>query len=348
MDILFKNILIKPCLISFIVFTLICISVKNADARYIKKISVETFSEPVEWEKPFKPGIVFSDMLQNSLSILGAYQMVHLKKLDSTEDKKTQVLNKVNGEDNKKNIQKKLINLTSFKNKSLSQYKIRGHILIFKSDTNPLKDGHTKKKAKFHRESAFIKASVEIVNLHTGRLLAKKIFSASSNTGRTIIDLSLPNNDYNSNKFKSHSSGKALWLMNEQVKSFIYKILNELPLEGDLISVNYKNNTAVINLGKINGVKVQDIFTVFSVDPVFNDPIDKVDLGDKYSRKGILKISEVQGRFSKAQIITGIDFVPGDLVVPKHKESKNEKLKKQSHQKDITWGPFMGLSSFSY
>ena len=88
MDILFKNTLIKPYLISFIVFTLICISVKNADARYIKKISVETFSEPVEWEKPFKPGIVFSDMLQNSLSILGAYQMVHLKKLDSTEDKK--------------------------------------------------------------------------------------------------------------------------------------------------------------------------------------------------------------------------------------------------------------------
>ena len=86
----------------------------------------------------------------------------------------------------------------------------------------------------------------------------------------------------------------------------------------------------------------------FSVDPVFNDPIDKVDLGDKYSRKGILKISEVQGRFSKAQIITGIDFVPGDLVVPKYRESKDEKLKKQSHQKDITWGPFMGLSSFSY
>ena len=348
MDILFKKILIKLYLILFIVFTLIGISEKNADARYIKKISVETFSEPVKWDKPFKPGMVFSDMLKNSLAIFGTYQLVELKKLDASEDKKTQGSNEVGAEDDENNIQKKLVNLTSLKNKPLSQYKIRGNVLMFESDTNPLKDGHTKKQAKFHRESAFIQASVEIVNLHTGRLLAKKIFSASSKTGRTNIDLNLPNIDYNSNKFKSHSSGKALWLMNNQVNSFVYKILNELPLEGDLILVDYKNNSAVINLGKINGVKVQDVFTVFSVDPVFNDPIDKVDLGDKYSRKGILKISEVQGRFSKAQIITGIDFVPGDLVVPKYKESKDEKLKKQSHQKDITWGPFRGLSSFSY
>ncbi len=349
MNILFKNIFIKAYVIPFIAITLILISENNADARYIKKLSLETFSEPVKWEKPFKPGMIFTDMLKNSLAVLGKYQIVQLKSLDDADDKKIQVSNEVDGEEeNINNTRQKLINLTPSKSKPLSQYKISGAILLFESDTNPLQEGHTTKQAKFHRESAYIQANVEIVNLHTGRLLAKKIFTQNSNTGRKTFDLNLPNSDYKSNKFKSHSSGIALWLLNSQVTTFIYKILNSLPLEGDLIAVDYKNNSAIINLGKINGVKVQDLFTVFSVESSFNDPVDKVDLGDNYNRKGILKIREVQGRFSKAQIVTGIDFIPGDLVVPKIKESKKEKIDNQLHHKDITWGSFMGLSSLSY
>jgi hypothetical protein len=182
----------------------------------------------------------------------------------------------------------------------LSQYKIRGDILIFDPNTNPLKKGHPAKEAKFHRERAFIQANIELVNLHTGRLLAKKIFTASSDTGRKIFNLNLTEDtDYRSDKFKSHSIGKALWQLNDQVQMFIYKTLNGVPLEGDLIWVDQKNNSAIINLGKANGIKVRDVFTVFSVEPSFEDPVDKVDLGERYTRKGIIKISEVQGRFSK-------------------------------------------------
>ena len=231
----------------------------------------------------------------------------------------------------------------------LSQYKIRGDILIFDPDTNPLKKGHTAKEAKFHRERAFIQANIELVNLHTGRLLAKKIFTASSDTGRKIFNLNLTEDtDYRSGKFKSHSIGKALWQLNDQVQMFIYKTLNGVPLEGDLIWVDHKNNSAIINLGKANGIKVRDVFTVFSVEPSFKDPVDKVDLGERYTRKGIIKISEVQGRFSKAQILVGVDLVPGDLVVPKIRESKNSKIEKQPRQSDIVWGAYKGLPSLSY
>ena len=109
-----------------------------------------------------------------------------------------------------------------------------------------------------------------------------------------------------------------------------------------------KDKIAIINLGKANGVNVRDVFTVFSVEPKFNDPVDKIDLGDMYTRKGIIKISEVQGRLSKAEIIVGLNFVPGDLVVPKIRTLEKLSPNEKSQQQDINWGAYKGLSSLSY
>ena len=374
MDTLIKKIFVKSYLIVFVAFAFLLTFGENVDARFMKKLTVEPFSDPVNWEKPFKPGLLYSSMLEDSLANSGIFQMVELKKIEpnivrifkNDKEQKPGDSNKENEkEETKKDIQAKVISLTSSKSMPLSQYKIRGDILIFDPDTNPLKKGHTAKEAKFHRERAFIQANIELVNLHTGRLLAKKIFTASSGTGRKIFNLNLTEDtDYRSDKFKSHSIGKALWQLNDQVQMFIYKTLNGVPLEGDLIWVDHKNNSAIINLGKANGIKVRDVFTVFSVEPSFNDPVDKVDLGERYTRKGIIKISEVQGRFSKAQILAGVDFVPGDLVVPKNSTPKKllepSKIipwtKRYSHkdkkenllQGGVVWGAYKGLPSLSY
>jgi hypothetical protein len=93
------------------------------------------------------------------------------------------------------------------------------------------------------------------------------------------------------------------------------------------------------------------------------DPVVKVDLGDRYSRKGIIKVSEVQGRFSKAQILAGVDFVPGDLVVPKNNSTPKKLLepkipwtKRYPHkdkkenllQGDVIYGDYKGLPSLSH
>ena len=374
MDTLIKKIFIKSYLIVFVAFAFLLTFGENVDARFMKKLTVEPFSDPVIWKKPFKPGLLYSSMLEDSLADSGIFQMVELKKIESNiikklknnKEQKPEDFNKENeNKKTEKDIQAKMISLTSSKSTPLSQYKIRGDILIFNPDTNPLKKGHTAKEAKFYRERAFIRANIELVNLHTGRLLAKKIFTASSGTGRKIFNLNLTEDtDYRSDKFKSHSIGRALWQLNDQVQMFIYKTLNAVPLEGDLILVDHKNNSVIINLGKANGVKVRDVFTVFSVEPSFNDPVVKVDLGDRYSRKGIIKISEVQGRFSKAQILVGVDFVPGDLVVPKNSNLKkllepskivpwskrySHKDKKENFlQGDVIWGAYKGLPSLSY
>ena len=367
MDTLTKKNFSKSYLLCFLAFSIILFSDTNVEAIFIKKISVEPFSDPVEWEKSFKPGKFFSLMLENNLTDSGFFQMVRFEKIEANviNKFKSQIENKENKEEkNNKDTQRNVTNFTSSIKTSLSQYKVRGNILIFDPDTNPLKKGHTKKEAQFHREQALIKANIELVNLHTGRSLVKKTFAVRSNTGRKAFDIDSQNISYKLDEFKTYSIGKALWELNDQVEIFIYKTLDKVPLEGDLISVDLKNNSAIINLGKVNGVSVRDIFTVFSVEPEFNDPVDKVDLGDRYFKKGILKISEVQGRFSNAQIVFGENFNPGDLVVPKnrnpkkplevskiipgskrysHRDKKNKRL-----QGDITWGAYKGLPSLSY
>ena len=371
MDTQIKKIFVKSYLIVFIALVFLLTFGGNVHARFMKKLTVEPFSDPANWGKSFQPGIFFSSMLEDSLAGLGIFQIVQLKKIEPNIVKKLKNNKEQKpGDSNKKKKNKKdflaeATRLTSFKSMPLSQYKIRGDILIFDPGTNPLKKGHTAEEAKFHRKRAFIQANIELVNLHTGRLLAKKIFTASSGTGRKTLNLNLTEDtDYRSDKFKSHSIGRALWQLNDQVQMFIYKTLNAVPLEGDLIWVDHKNNSAIINLGKANGIKVRDVFTIFSVEPSFKDPVDKVDLGERYTRKGIIKISEVQGRFSKAQILVGVDFVPGDLVVPKNSTSKKllepSKIvpwsKRYSHkdkkenllQGNVIFGDYKGLPSLSY
>ncbi|MCL0045548.1 hypothetical protein M1N16_04880 [Nitrospinaceae bacterium] len=328
---------------------------------------MEPFSDPVNWEKSFKPGKFFSLMLENSLTDSGFFQMVPFKEIEPNviNKLKSQIEDKEKKEEKtNNNTQRNGTSFTSSTKTPLSQYKVRGNVLIFNPDTNPLKKGHTKKEAKFHKEQAIIQASIELVNLHTGRSLAKKAFTIRSNTGRKSFEIDSQNISYKLDQFKTHSIGKALLNLNNRVQMFIYKTLDRVPLEGDLISVDHNNNSAIINLGKANGVNVRDVFTVFSVDPEFNDPVDNVDLGDRYFRKGIIKISEVQGRFSKAQIVVGVNFTPGDLVVPKNKSSiksleiskiiplakrhLNRDKKKNKFQGDIIWGAYKGLPSLSY
>jgi hypothetical protein len=360
METLTKNIFLRSFLIFLIATTFMLIFERNAEAKFIKKLIVEPFTSPIGWEKSFNIGVFFSSMLEKSLAKSGDFQMVQFEEKISAinNNDQPQTINendqpKINIKEKKNEKVKEVIsvnqlNLNYLRKTPLSQYKIKGNILIFNPDTHRIKKDQDKKQEKFHKERALIQVNIELLNSHTGRLFVKKIFTVKSNQGRKPFNLKSLNSNFKSDNLKVHSVGKALIELNHKVKIFIHKSLNRVPLEGDLILIDHSNNIAIINLGKANGVNVRDVFTVFSVESKFNDPVDEVDLGDMYLRKGIIKISEVQGRFSKAQIIAGEKFVPGDLVVPKYSKLENLRNNEQSKESDITWGAYKGLPSLSY
>jgi hypothetical protein len=309
-----KSINFKICLIVFLTSWIILYLNNNVDAKYMKKLSIEPFTEPKNWNNSFKPGLLLGQMVEKYLANIYSFEMIPFrantlinKNID--EDKIREVTNPVDF-----NVDTKVIIPTK---SSLSQIQIGGGITVFNPDTDMLVEGQSKSKVQFHKERAVIKAFIKIVNMHTGRIIAIKKFTSMSKDGKSVFNSKLSNYNYESDVFKSTSIGKALWLLNDLIKIYILKSLEIIPLEGDLIFANHEKKNAIINLGKTNGILVQDVFTVFSMKAKFNDPVDKVDLGDMYTRKGIIIINEVQEKFSRAKILVGQGFIAGDFVIPK-------------------------------
>ena len=82
MDTPIKKIFINSSLIVFIIFAFLLTFGGNVHARFMKKLIVEPFSDPVNWKGQFKPGRFISSMLENSLTASGIFQMVELKKIE--------------------------------------------------------------------------------------------------------------------------------------------------------------------------------------------------------------------------------------------------------------------------
>ena len=319
-----KSINFKFWLIVFLISWIVLYLNNDANAKYMKKLSIEPFAEPKNWNNSFKPGVVLGQMIGNSLANMNSFEMIPFqgntlinKNLDIGSNSINIDAEKV-GETTNSVDSNNISNDIISKKSSLSQFQIRGDITLFNPNIDALIEGHSKNKNAFHKERAVIIASIRIVNMHTGRIISSKKFTSTSNDGNLVFNSKLTNYNYESDVFKSTSIGKALWILNDLIKLYILKSLEIIPLEGDLIFVNHEEKNAIINLGKTNGLMVQDVFTVYSMKAKYNDPVDKVDLGDIYTRKGIIIISDVQDRFSRAKILVGQGFVAGDFVVPKN------------------------------
>ncbi|MBT6662885.1 MAG: hypothetical protein HOB58_06955, partial [Nitrospina sp.] len=211
MKTLTKNIFFRPSIIFLIAFSFLLIFDQNVDAKFIKKVTIEPFTSPIGWEKAFNPGIFFSSMLEKRLRKLGIFQMVTIKKKEpSIKITDDQAQTNIEEKTNEKNTPVNILSITSIEKTPLSQYKIQGNIIRFEPDTHPLKKDHTNKQAKIHKEQAVIQVNIELLNLHTGRLLAKKTFTVKSNKGRKPFDLTSLNISYEFDDLKAHSAGKAL------------------------------------------------------------------------------------------------------------------------------------------
>ena len=62
---------------------------------------------------------------------------------------------------------------------------------------------------------------------------------------------------------------------------------------------------------------------MFSLGLNLVDPLTGVDLGDIYSKMGVIRIVEAMLGFSKAMIISGEKFFPGNLVKSFNKINNN-------------------------
>jgi hypothetical protein len=161
-------------------------------------------------------------------------------------------------------------------------------------------------------EKAELEVILQFIQNKTGRVVYKHKFRAFSNSGQRPfsedIDLGLDGGD--SLEISSMSLAFA-FLINEMF-SFVKNTIFTEPLEGEIIAI--KNEDVLINIGRKNGVKVGDKFRVHSVGLQLVDPLTEYDLGDIYVKMGAIQVLESMLGFSRARIIVGKDFIPGNMV----------------------------------
>ena len=165
---------------------------------------------------------------------------------------------------------------------------------------------------KSDTEQAELEVMLQLVQNKTGRVVYKQKFRAFSNLGQRPfskdIDLGLDGGD----SLESSSMSLAFSLLTNEMLSFVNNTIFKEPLEGEIIAI--KNEDVLINVGRQNGVQVGDRFRVHSVGLQLDDPLTEYDLGDIYVKMGAIQVLESMLGFSRARIIVGKDFMPGNLV----------------------------------
>jgi len=230
--------------------------------------------------------------------------------------------------------------------KKASLFEIRGQVVKF--DPGNMDAAIIDKGKTSISEQAELEIMLQLVQNKTGRVVYKQKFRAFSNSGRRPfskdIDLGLEVED----SLESSSMSLAFsFLINEMV-SFVNNTIFTEPLEGEIIAI--KNEDVLINVGRQNGVHVGDRFRVHSVGLQLDDPLTEYDLGDIYVKMGVIQVLESMLGFSRARIIVGKDFMPGNLV-------RSFKLFKSSSQQfsareklsgsvdPVSWWDFHGIKS---
>ena len=165
-----------------------------------------------------------------------------------------------------------------------------------------------------YRQTAKLILEVDLVAHHTGRSIAHNRFQAASRLGSVVVNLNQLPEDFDYDQLHKTSLGFALQSLSHKILSFVNHHLYSHPLEGETLMVDSHNKEAIISLGKVHGVKMGELFDVFGVTLKFKDPFSQTDLGDKYERRGVLRIKDVQEKFSIGEIVAGQEFWEGDLA----------------------------------
>jgi len=227
-----------------------------------------------------------------------------------------------------------------------SLFLIRGQVVKF--DPGNIGSSMVNSNTTANTENAELEVRLQLVQNKTGRVVEKQTFRAFSNSGNRPFSEEMDLGPAEWQNHESSSMSLALSFLTKEMSSFVEKSLFTKALEGEIISIN--NENVLINIGRQNGVEVGDKFRVYSVGLHLEDPLTQNDLGDIYEKMGFIQVIESSLGFSKAIILVGKDFSPGNLVqsFKKLNDEKNRVssgLKSIDSDEKIPWWDFNGIKS---
>jgi hypothetical protein len=277
-----------------------------AASEYKNRLSILPFESPVGWTAPYNPGDLITDILKQSIDETDFFQLSPPPASSLPQPKKIKQLQKIEKPDIGQSGKTQLNHPT--------QFILKGRVLNFTPGSPPSRAQLILNIGDAIKQKAEVDIELQLINHHMGKMVDKRIFKNVSSAGTVPFALDAAQVDIDSDRFQKSSIGRALSELNQKVNAFLITTLHPLPLEGEIISVIPENQEVIINVGKIHGIDFGDFFNVYSVTLKYKDPFTQKDLGDKFMRRGVIRVKDVQEGFSIAAIIAGEGFEIGELA----------------------------------
>jgi curli biogenesis system outer membrane secretion channel CsgG len=164
------------------------------------------------------------------------------------------------------------------------------------------------------REEAHVGLIIRLIDTTTGQVLDSQRCEGKATAGGMGVGVSVGIVDFGTEGFSKTPLGKAVQITIDNAVAYISGKLKNVAYQGSVIRVS--GDDIYTSAGERNGCTVGDTFTVFSVGEALVDPTTGEKLGSEEKKKGVIKVYEVQEKFSKAKAESTLNpaAAQGDVI----------------------------------
>ena len=163
------------------------------------------------------------------------------------------------------------------------------------------------------REEAHVGLIIRLIDTTTSQVLDSQRIEGKAEAGGAGIGVNVGGVSFGSSGFKKTPLGKATQIAIDNAVAAIVAKLKNVPFQGRIIKVS--GDDVYVSGGKNSGMSTDDAFTVYSVGEALVDPSTGEQLGSEETKKGIVKVYQVEEKFAKAKADGKLEGVkPGDII----------------------------------
>ncbi len=162
--------------------------------------------------------------------------------------------------------------------------------------------------------NATMAINLRVFSVDTSELLFVEEAKGSAQSTSFRVGASIGNTFSDFSAFEKSPLGEATdKAINEAVQKILQK-MEKTPWSARVADFDEENKEVIINAGSEAGVSAGDTFEIHRITRVIRDPETGQVIGQRTSKVGKIKITEVEQKFSIGIIVEGEGFLSGDIV----------------------------------
>jgi curli biogenesis system outer membrane secretion channel CsgG len=166
--------------------------------------------------------------------------------------------------------------------------------------------------AKLQQLKAMVALDIRLLDAETGEVIFSKRGSGKASAKTASADVTVGEQEFSTALASTTPLGKASREAIEKIVAAVVEELADVPWSGRIIDV--RGGRVYVNAGSEDGIEPGVVFDVYALGEPLVDPATGQTLGAPEERIGAIRVTEVKGRYSIAEAVTGDGFARNDLL----------------------------------